>query len=209
MSYRKRRGLRDAKRACLLLLFGRCALPHIRRKCFSILARTQLPRTNANFISLPPLSLPSRCCLRKNQLYPAISIGLHAKMSTLYCYHRHIIRDIGTSHFPVGGCGIGHTFALTAAAKPIKRQIHTYTRAISKELLHVVWSPGRGAPRDSHKNRQSIMHGKFVSQTWIFTFPIVRCLSAPRNSLHFSIKLLHSFNIVLTSYWFAKQRVYV
>lgn len=128
--YRVRWALRDAKRTRLLLLSGRWALPHIRRKCFSILARTQLraPRTNANFISLPPLlpaPMPRSCCLRKNQLYPAISIGLHAKMSTLYCYHRHIIRGIGTSHFPVGGRGIGgeRAFALTAAAKPIKRQI--------------------------------------------------------------------------------------
>jgi len=97
-------------------------------------------RTRTLYLFLPSLFSPppSRCCLRKNQLYPAISIGLHAKMSTLYCYHRHIIRDIGTSHFPVGGYGIGCTFALTAAAKPIKRQIHTYARAISKELLHVV-----------------------------------------------------------------------
>lgn len=39
--------------------------------------------------SLPPTSCVVRC-LRKNQVYPAISIELHAKISTLYCYHRHI-----------------------------------------------------------------------------------------------------------------------
>lgn len=51
-------------------------------------------RTRVNFISslrhdppVRPAFAPARRCLRKNQLYPAISIGLHAKMSTLYCHY--------------------------------------------------------------------------------------------------------------------------
>lgn len=101
----------------------------------------------ANFISLPRPPLASaRRCLRKNQLYPAISIGLHAKMSTLYCYHRHIIHDIGTSHHFLTA-GIECAFALTAVVKPIGRQIRArmlvWGRYIEKAFTHRIPSyPG-------------------------------------------------------------------
>lgn len=127
-----------------------------------------VPRTNANFISLPFLPLLSspsgRRCLRKNQLYPAISIGLHAKTSTLYCYHRHIIRDIGTSHFPVGGRRIGsHVRANRGREADRTTNPRVCSCDIERAFTRRV-SPDRC---DSHKNRQPIIHGELASQTHI------------------------------------------
>lgn len=162
-------GLRDAKRTRLLLLSGRCALPHIRRKCFSILARIQVRAANERELYISPFlplrpSPPGRRCLRKNQLYPAISIGLHAKTSTLYCYHRHIIRDIGTSHFPVGGRRIGsHVRANRGREADRTTNPRVCSCDIERAFTRRV-SPDRC---DSHKNRQPIIHGKLASQTHI------------------------------------------
>lgn len=97
--------------------------------------------------SLPSLPPP---CARAALLFvkeSTLSRYFHrtAKMSTLYCHHRRIIRDIDTSYFPVGGytgSGRARDRSNRGRAKSMKRQIHAYARhGVSKELLRVVYSP--------------------------------------------------------------------
>jgi len=117
-----------------------------------------------------PSSHPLRRCLRKNQLYPAISIGLHAKMSTLYC-HRYIIRaDIGISHFP------GAMVARSGADRGRGADQTTNPRICSCDIERACTC--RVEPRDSHKNQQVIMRGELASQTRYFS--IVRYISSLR-----------------------------
>lgn len=87
------------KENLLLLPYDRRALLRVRQNRFSILARTRLrgrERNASELYIVSTIRVPWAAQQRKNQLYPSISIGLNAKMSTLYCCHRHIIRDIGT-----------------------------------------------------------------------------------------------------------------
>lgn len=141
----KKRWSRRKENALIITFRHRCALLHISDENvfqFSLVHNFVL-RTNANFISLSPFlpsSLPVRRCLRKNQLYPAISIGLHAKMSTLYCCHCHIIRDISTSHFPVGGCGIVRSRWPRPRSRSNGKSVRMLARYHSFYMLRIPWS---------------------------------------------------------------------
>lgn len=151
------------------------------------------------------LSLPGRRCLQKNQLYPAISIGLHAKTSTLYCYHRHIIRDIGTSHFPVSGRGIGsHVRANRGREADQTTNPCVCSYDIETAFIHIAYPPV-DMPRDSHKNRQLIMHGELVA--YLASLLFQQCISSLREirSAFFN-QPISLVNIALT---FAEQRAYI